>query len=98
MTEEQITAQKIKIAREMEQALDKFVGMAMSDVTISLAKSKIKQHMDHLLSLGYSIVEVLDFETTVNRGQLIFTLVPKKGLSQDDLQRAVDFIDNKVFF
>lgn len=99
MTPEEITELKTKISQTISTKMEEaFVGQSMADVSAELVKCHLQEVMSDFLRQGeHPVVELISYSVTFEGNTMHVVMEPKKGLSDADHVRAVNFLFNQEF-
>lgn len=100
MTPEEITALKQEISGVISERMEKaFIGQSMSEVTAHVVKSYLEGIMKDFLARGsHPVVELIEYNVMFEGNTMHVVMEPKKGLSDADHSRAVNFLFNQEFY
>ena len=100
MSPEEIVELKEEMSRVISARMGKaFIGQSMSEVTAEVVKSYLNGIMKDFLAQGYHpVVDLIEYGITFEGNVMNVVLQPKKGLSDADHSRAVNFLFNQEFY
>ena len=100
MTPEEITELKTKISQTISARMEEaFIGQSMADVSASLVKSYLTGIMKDFLAQGeHPVVDLIQYDVIFQGNTMNVVMEPKKGLSDYDHSRAVNFLFNQEFY
>lgn|SRR5574343_91770 len=98
MTEEEITATKLRIREALSERMEKaFVGQSMADVSAALVRGYVEGVLKDLQNRGDfpRVTELIDWDVRFVGNTMHVVMEPKKGLDDHDYRRAVNFLFNQ---
>lgn len=100
MTPEEINDLKVEISKTISERMEKaFVGQSMANVSAELVKCYLQEVMKDFLAQGYHpVVGLIDYSVRFEGNTMHVVMEPKRGLSNEDHARAVNFLFNQEFY
>jgi hypothetical protein len=100
MTPEEINDLKVEISKTISARMEEaFLGQSMSEVTANVVKSYLQGIMKDFLAKGYHpVVDLIEYNVMFEGNTMHVVMEPKKGLSNEDHARAVNFLFNQEFY
>lgn len=100
MTPEEIHDLKTELGKVISARMDEaFLGQSVADVSAEVVKSYLSSIMKDFLAKGaHSVVDLVDYDVVFVGNVMNVTMQPKKGLSNEDHERAVRFLFNEEFY
>ena len=100
MTPEEIHDLKAEIGKTISERMDEaFVGRSVAEVSAEVVRGYLQSIMKDFLAKGYHpVVDLIDWDVTFVGSVANVVMQPKKGLSDEDHARAVNFLFNQEFY
>jgi hypothetical protein len=100
MTPEDIYRLKTEIAKTISEKISAtFVGQSMADVSTEMIRGHLQNIMKDFLARGYHpVVGLIDWDVTFVGSSVKVVMRVKKGLTNEDHARAVNFLFNQEFY